>query len=670
LSDVERFFTLRVTEPPGAIEKGPPELLAFLRATRVVTAPDPRPFLKLSQETYESSIPDLAAFRYRVLNGEVETVRSMLGKLSKEECIAYFKEIIMLIETTGRQGKSSQLFNCLTVVLAVLHLAPGTVKPKLTRAFEIYVFDPILQRNLGSLDAGRVFDLLPNMNSSSRERLVTLYGGLLVLDKKLNVELFKLFLVKRAEIGASGIAVINEALSSLLAANEDEFHATMREYVLKDEKLMRDTIGQRLISDVVSRINTKAGDAKNTANIDFYFKVKSEASERNKADFVRALVLIMKAPQTTILEPRIAFPLEKLMALDQGDVPRTVVGECINDIVKLADNMPNHLHKLALYRFGLKHYKIPDKGEVEVLIQHLKSLIESGPPNAIQELAKSAREFEAPILSSPVIVSSLGARIKRDLADQALIEYLIEETPPESKANVVGLIVELLQTNDPGRFRPALNAAVSEKANLSDEELGKICVACAEALRRLGASHASALLDPALKLLPSSSDVAQKVLSDLLVEFMKSDDAQTRNIGSTYYRRIREQITPDRRREITHQIVVKIQSMQNSVDQVAVLIDLVLEDQNLLDAQYRNQLIDLLTAQLSTAKGPNVQLLGVNSLARLAKLDGRTNQALNGILVLAKAATPEVKAACKKALDSMRKIGGSKDFWDQVKALQ
>jgi hypothetical protein len=256
------------------------------------------------------------------------------------------------------------------------------------------------------------------------------------------------------------------------------------------------------------------------------------------------------------------------------------------------------------------------------------------------------------------------------MADLALIEYLIEGTPPESKAQVVGLIVKLLQTNDPGRFRPALNAAFSKRASLSDEELGKICVECADTLHRLGISHASTLLDPALTLLPSSSDVAQKVLSDLLVEFMKSDDAQTRKTGSTYYRRIREQITPDRRREITHQVVVKIQSMQNNVDQATVLIDLVLEEQNLLDDQYRDQLIDLLSAELSTAKGPNLQLLGVNSLARLTKLDGRTDQVLNGILALAKAATPEVKTACKKALSSMKRFGGHKDFWNQVEELQ
>jgi len=79
---------------------------------------------------------------------------------------------------------------------------------------------------------------------------------------------------------------------------------------------------------------------------------------------------------------------------------------------------------------------------------------------------------------------------------------------------------------------------------------------------------------------------------------------------------------------------------------------------------------DLLTAQLSTAKGPNVQLLGVNSLARLTKFDGRTNQVLKGLLALAKAAKPDVKAACIKALNAMRKTGGSKDFWNQVEALQ
>jgi len=52
----------------------------------------------------------------------------------------------------------------------------------------------------------------------------------------------------------------------------------------------------------------------------------------------------MKAPQTNTLEQRITFPLEGLMALDLEDVSRTVVGECIDDITELGDNMADCLH--------------------------------------------------------------------------------------------------------------------------------------------------------------------------------------------------------------------------------------------------------------------------------------------------------------------------------------
>jgi hypothetical protein len=378
----------------------------------------------------------------------------------------------------------------------------------------------------------------------------------------------------------------------------------------------------------------------------------------------------MTHKDTNSFEPDIEFSLSKLMALDVNEIPDAIKGECFAAIMKFAGLMSDPLRKVAFYRFMLKHYNRLDSKDSETLaVNHLKPILDSGPANAIQELMKSAQEFEAPILNSAAIVSSLATRIKNNLPDQSLIEYFIEKTPPQLKGQATSLIVGLIQSNDPRRFAPALKATVTKRASLPREELDKVCVASVDGVRRLGISQASTFLDPVLTMLPDTSGVASKVLTDFLVENLKSDDPNARSIGANYYRKIRDDIAHEKRGEIAHQLILKLQSMSEKLDQVTTVIDLVLEDQGVLGEQYRNQFIDLLLAQLSTARPVNVQLLGINSLARMKELGRRADRILEEILALAKA-SPQVREACKQALDSMRKFKGSKAFWKQVEELR
>jgi hypothetical protein len=74
-------------------------------------------------------------------------------------------------------------------------------------------------------------------------------------------------------------------------------------------------------------------------------------------------------------------------------------------------------------------------------------------------------------------------------------------------------------------------------------------------------------------------------------------------------------------------------------------------------------------AQLSTAKPEPSQLVGINTLTRLESLGARTSQVLNGILTLARTSSPNVRSACKKTLESMRRFEAPEGFWKRVEEL-
>jgi len=553
------------------------------------------------------------------------------------------------------------------VLLEVLSDAPEALRLSLLHSFEIHFFATPIAQNLRKFDARKVFELLPKMSSRSNERLVRLYGVLLVADKNADLELLKLFLSRRDAVGSIGIHVLNDALVSLLKVNEDQFYSIVRDNILSDENLISHVIQQPLISEVISGIKPQTDQARCAAKVDFYLSVKSNASDQNKSNFVRAILTIMTARDITALEPRVVSALDTLISLDSADVPNSVKGECLDAIEKLSGRIADPGEKLHLFRFILKHHKVLDRTRVDSL---LKPFIDTAPRHIILDLVKSSREFQVPLASSEALLSSLGARVNRDIPDQGLIEYLIEKSPTELKNQVVNLIVDLIRTNDAGRFHPALNAAINNVASLPADGVNRICIACVEGLHRLGASVVTTMLDPALKLLPQTSDVPRKVLTDLLVEWIKSDDPNLRNMGSSYYRRARDQVAQERRSEIAREIVLRLQSISNRIDQASVLIDLIVEDWGFVEGQYKDLFVDILTAQLSTAKPENLQLLGITSLGKLDSLGGRAGQAMNGLLALGKASTGSVRNVCKKTLASMRRFKAPDSFWREVEKLE
>jgi hypothetical protein len=267
-------------------------------------------------------------------------------------------------------------------------------------------------------------------------------------------------------------------------------------------------------------------------------------------------------------------------------------------------------------------------------------------------------------------LTSFITRIKTNLPDQNLIQFLIEQCPPETKNVVWTLLSDLVRSGDPARFVSAIKLLQSKPELFDKDGLDTISLACIEGAKKMSASHADTFLRPILDQVPKCSVVVANSLTDVIVEWLKSEDPSIRSKGVEYYRLIRGQLGKDRIQQISGQLVVKLQSMADRLDQCESVILLLLEDQQSLEDHYRNQLLDLLGAQLSTARSEQVQLLGIRSIVIVNDLGKKSDQILTALFSLAKTGSPKVRDASKGALDSLKKYKGPKGFWEDFSKLK
>ena len=82
----------------------------FLRATRAIETADVSPFLRLSQESYERTLPEHERFIKRVEFGDFSYVLSTLSKIDEKSKSNYVREILKTIDNNMRRKRINYAF--------------------------------------------------------------------------------------------------------------------------------------------------------------------------------------------------------------------------------------------------------------------------------------------------------------------------------------------------------------------------------------------------------------------------------------------------------------------------------------------------------------------------------------------------------------------------------
>lgn len=153
-----------------------------------------------------------------------------------------------------------------------------------------------------------------------------------------------------------------------------------------------------------------------------------------------------------------------------------------------------------------------------------------------------------------------------------------------------------------------------------------------------------------------------------LLEHLKSEDINIRNIGKRYYLTIKNHISDRKAKFIGQQLITKLNSIQPNINENAnPIFEILMEEQERLEKYTLEDLIDILLSLLHESKPIEVRNMAIRCLVSLKRLYRRSYQVLDQLLDLSKRANPGERESIVEALISFKDYKGRRDFWKDAK---
>ena len=640
----------------------------FIKATRTIETADISPFLKLSQESYERTLPEHERFIKRVEFGDIPYVLKTLSKLDEKSKINYFREILKTIDNDMKRKRFNYAFNALNVSCEIFSEVPLKVKPEVVQRIEKYTPSKQIKQHLGKFTPAKFFTVLEEMRETDRETILLHYCDVFVSEEKLNEELLDLFISKRDILTRRVIDRVNSVIVELQEKDEKYVLKILHDKFISDPDVKRMMINQRTISAVVEKIDNKVSEI-NSRRVETYFHLKDIASTDNKKLFVRKMLSILSQKGATAIDSNMQFALEKLSNLETDDVPEDVISKLYDTVVKFGANMSDETQKLQFFKLILKNFERLDQKRKDTFVQqYINPLVTSGNQQTVTEIVDTSSQSKVPLLDYDATMNNLMQRVTTNLQVPKLIDYLMVESPAAKKEQAGNMLIKMIQSNNNSLISPALEGFQRNFNHFPPEVADKVAKACLDTGKGKPPPQMKIFFDPIVATFGGCSDTFRNMFVDQVLTQMKTDDSNLRETGATYYERVKDQVSEDKRRYVLGQLISKLGSIQEKIDVAAKpLINTVINDQTLLEEGDVIRFIDILIGQLVSAKPKETQIIGLEGVRRLEKLYRRSNQVLRAIFDLSRSSGPKVRELCKDVLIAFKdRYKGPKGFWEEV----
>jgi len=624
----------------------------FLRATRTVTSEDVLPFIRLHQESYESAIPELEILRLRVRQNDVDYVRRAIEKLSEQERTQYILEILKFLDSDVRRHRFQFAFNAVNVLIETFDAVTGQTRAEVVARLQNYLTTKEIKGDLGRFDRSKVFHAVAQMIPFYRNHIFLRYVELLAREKSYDASLLDLLIQHREMLGREVVDALNQSLARFLDLNEAEALKIVREKLCSDPKVANDLVRDRLVTTVVGKIGIEVSDVNNN-RCQVYLALKHLASQRTKTQFVDKLLTIVRQRQVNSIDQQIRFAIDQLNSLTSEDIPRDVVEDLYKALTDCSSRMSNEMEMIEVLApiFGI-FGNLKEGDQKNLVEQHLAPLISRCSLTCINAVLEMGKQHSVGLVDYESFFNALINRVKSNLPESSLIQFVIDEAQEKQKASIGNALAEMIQSNNRSLYDPALQALQKNYEKLAGEALDAVCQACFDMAKKFP-SQRNIFLGPMMEAIPKCSSTLKNSVADQMLEYMKSDDINQSSMGAQYYMKIQSHVGVERRRNDIRQVIIRLRNLIDKIDTSRQhLIDIVVGGQEMLEEDDIIGFVDIMIAQLSTAKPEDVQLIGLATIARVEKLHKRASDVTNRVLELEKHTSSEkVRNAAREVIE-------------------
>ncbi len=658
LREVENYF--RGMPPNEETEKkirkyfeDYPELKEFLNANRAVRVDDVKPFVLLSQETYECAIPELEKLRLCVIENNVNQVRNTMNQLSETEKIHHVREILKMAKETIWGRQFSLGFNSLNILSDIYEMLPLDFRSEAAGEFGQYLDRNGMKEFLVSFDYGKLFEILPYMNKDNKNGILTVLAGSIFFEggTKANTALVQEFIEHSDIIEDQPKRKLNDAIIEMLHSKIPEIAENVVRQISENKTASKNLVEQRLIEIIIERITTN--ESGQQQGVDLYVQLDDVASQETKEKFIsKELDFLTKS--TFDNKTKANHFLDLLMKLKLDKISPSLADRLYSQLRNKISRLPTN-QQMDYFRFMIKNSKIfTASSRSDFVGSDIRKILVRGEQSEISSIMNMARQSDLNILNDENILNELFQRIPNNLFESSILEYLIRYVPSEKQEIVRDKLKGMLRGSDPNKALQALNAIDNQFPYVQktyQDEIAGICVD--KANRGEDANQKDMALTPISKNFSMLSIGMQESVVDCIINFLKTP--VTRKIGRKHYELIKEHLKKVQKVRIASDLLLGLSSIPDAElnGETKPLLEVLFDLKSSMDANKIESFVGNILRMLEDSSKPEQKREGILYLERFENLYGLKNRVKDQISMAARSENEEISSVANRVLVSL-----------------
>jgi len=653
LTRVENYF--RGTQEADVKETldANPELRAFLQATRRIWSDDVETFLRISQESYESSISDLELLRTWIITAEFEHVRDKLLATEREtarEPIADF--MIKVLQENLRLNHRNEVTNTLRVMTKTFGLIPKSKQITLADQFGNTISMAPYAENIRQFPLDELFAILKDCNVVFRKEVLGKLAPLLKKDKTLDLELMDAFIKHYFTIDSETAAGIRAVAVELYDGNQAPILQKL-DQIRSQKEVAQVMVDAALLAKIAGSLTNDQSEI-NLLRINVFQELRWLADDNSRALFTAKMIDLVCEPATNTIQPKVKIGLDNLAAFDASELPtsthETLARRLSAGCLAISDPKEKLVEMEVLLRLAQRMEK---KNLDYIRSELINPTLQSVGPEFFLQVLSLCEKYQFPTLNEPPTLQVVLGRIQSNLQDINVIKYAIENTEGEEKKHVVQTLAGLIETTTPS-LQAVLTAIREDKSRFDQNEIDDFCASALTRSKSSDQTVAVILVDFTFQLIDAASQSQKNAFVNHMIEHIKEPAADRKKIGLDYYRKSRHLVEETTRRAGMRSLILKLESDgSNFNEQTKVTLDIILEELGILVAD-EARLHDLLRTAATDAKTEESRVIALDYIRQVALKKTLSPELEESLYDAARSRNENISAKALETLNSLK----------------
>jgi Cdc6-like AAA superfamily ATPase len=478
LETMEQYITARRSFDEEQIKRietilsNNPGLREFLRNTLGVTSREVQAFLTLSQERFEIEIPDRFEFDELMQRGYHNY---LLGLHQRDPTLVelYINRIFKLIDDNIKWERYAIASNCISVLIEVFEQLPKKTQSLIIDSLKPRVQLSGIKDNIKGFNMTKFLKMLPEFGPYVSTPIFILYAkqltqielvnGVAKDNLIVNDRILDGLINSRKYLHPDVEVVIDERIAALIKKNEDIGFESLSKLFSGEIEPSFVLVGSidALIEHITPILSPDIPIQKEflLKRIDRYMKLKQYSTDMNKSSFSKKMVELSNYDQDqTKITANKQIVIDVSQKLTDSDLTPESSQTLCKAWLEIYDKLTSQSDKTAFVECLIFIYNNLVEGKVNVT-SRVGELISTFHAASIVTLIEDLQRHNTKILENEDIIDNFSIRIaKEGPMDSRIIEYLIQESPKNMKNKIANILIGLINTRDPNKYRHATDA--------------------------------------------------------------------------------------------------------------------------------------------------------------------------------------------------------------------